>query len=52
MFHFTFTNNLDGTAPKNRPFIFGNIGRSYDWYTLSGLTLTYTFGEWPCYCRN
>lgn len=52
MFHFTFTNNLDGTAPKRRPFVFGNIGRSYDWYTLSGLTLTYTFGEWPCYCRN
>lgn len=52
MFHFTFTNNLDGTAPKNRPFVFGNIGRSYDWYTLSGLSLTYTFGEWPCYCRK
>nr|WP_255493813.1 DUF6089 family protein [Capnocytophaga sp. oral taxon 902] len=27
------------------------MGRSYDWYAFSGLTLTYTFGEWPCYCR-
>ncbi len=52
MFHFTLTNNIDGSAPKSRPFVFGNIGRSYDWYTFSGVTLTYTFGEWPCYCRD
>ena len=50
-FRFALTNNVDGSAPERKSFTFGNIGRSYDWYAFSGLTLTYTFGEWPCYCR-
>ncbi len=46
---FTFTDNLDGSAPSNGASSFGNIA-SKDFYTFSGLTLTYTFGRKPCYC--
>lgn len=51
---FTFTDNLDGSNPKNEDFEsfrFGNINNN-DVYIFSGLTLTYTFGEKPCYCAQ
>jgi hypothetical protein len=51
---FTFTDNLDGSNPKNEDFKtlrFGNINNN-DVYLFSGLTLTYTFGETPCYCSE
>ena len=51
---YTFTDNLDGSAPKNKnlePLKFGNLN-SKDWYVFSGLTLTYTFGNKPCYCAE
>ena len=51
---FTFTDNLDGSNPKNenyKPLRFGNINNN-DVYLFSGLTLTYTFGETPCYCAE
>lgn len=51
---YTFTDNLDGSNPKNenlKPFQFGNINNN-DWYVFSGFTLTYTFGEKPCYCAE
>jgi hypothetical protein len=51
---YTFTDNLDGSLPKNedlRSLQFGNI-YSKDWYVFSGFTLTYTFGEKPCYCAD
>ena len=50
---YTFTDNLDGSNPKNEnliPLRFGNIDTN-DWYVFSGVTLTYTFGNKPCYCR-
>lgn len=50
---YTFTDNLDGSNPKNEnliPLRFGNLDTN-DWYVLSGVTLTYTFGNKPCYCR-
>ena len=50
---YTLTDNLDGTNPKNEnliPLRFGNQD-SNDWYVFSGVTLTYTFGNKPCYCR-
>ena len=50
---YTFTDNLDGSNPKNPnlPNLpSGNIGTD-DWYVFTGVTLTYTFGERPCYCR-
>lgn len=51
---YTMTDNLDGSFPKNEnlePLKFGNIN-SKDWYVFSGFTLTYTFGEKPCYCAD
>ena len=49
---YTFTDNLDGSLPKNGNFApFGNIN-SKDWYVFTGFTLTYTFGEKPCYCAE
>lgn len=49
---YTFSDELDGSIPdtatlqQNR---FGNVNNN-DWYVFSGITLTYTFGENPCYC--
>ena len=51
-FRYTFTDNLDGSNPKNDNFEtlrFGNLN-SNDWYVFTGLTLTYTFGKNPCFC--
>ncbi|MFQ3173530.1 MAG: hypothetical protein ACI9WT_001378 [Flavobacterium sp.] len=51
---YTLTDNLDGSNPKNeslKKLQFGNINNN-DWYVFSGLTLTYTFGEKPCYCAD
>lgn len=50
----SLTDNLDGSNPKRenlKPLQFGNINNN-DWYVFSGLTLTYTFGEKPCYCAE
>ena len=51
---YTFTDNLDGSNPKNenlQTLKFGNTN-SNDWYVFTGFTLTYTFGEKPCYCAE
>lgn len=51
---YSFTDNLDGSNPKEeslKTLQFGNINNN-DWYVFSGLTLTYTFGEKPCYCAD
>ena len=51
---YTFTDNLDGSNPKNDNFEdlrFGNKN-SNDWYVFTGFTLTYTFGNKPCYCAE
>ena len=50
---YTFSDELDGSVPDD-PFrenlSFGNTN-SNDWYVFTGLTLTYTFGQRPCYCN-
>lgn len=47
---YTFTDNLDGSNSSDYSgYKFGNINNN-DWYVFSGLTLTYTFGDKPCYC--
>ncbi len=51
---YTGTDNLDGSYPKDQtlqPLKFGN-NNSRDWYVFTGFTLTYTFGEKPCYCAD
>lgn len=49
---YTFTDNLDGSNPENdnlKSLRFGDLNNN-DWYVFSGVTLTYTFGNKPCYC--
>lgn len=49
---YTFSDEIDGSIPDTeslQQFRFGNINNN-DWYVFSGITLTYTFGENPCYC--
>jgi hypothetical protein len=49
---YTLVDDIDGSNPEGdnyNSFKFGNINNN-DWYVFSGLTLTYTFGEKPCYC--
>jgi hypothetical protein len=51
---YTFSDELDGSLPDDPthlPYLLGNINNN-DWYVFSGITLTYTFGENPCYCIN
>ncbi len=49
---YTLTDNLDGSNPENESLKkFGNINNN-DWYVFSGVTLTYTFGNKPCYCAE
>ena len=49
---YAFTDNLDGSNPKDENYLkFGNVNNN-DWYVFSGFTLTYTFGDKPCYCAE
>lgn len=51
---YSFTDNLDGSNPKKTELTslqFGNLN-SNDWYVFTGVTLTYTFGQNPCYCAE
>ena len=51
---FSFRDDLDGSNPTNENLSnvrFGNL-RSNDWYVFTGVTLTYTFGNKPCFCSN
>ncbi len=50
---YTFTDEIDGSVPEaqsRQQFSFGNTN-SNDWYVFTGITLTYTFGQKPCYCN-
>ncbi len=49
---YIFSDELDGSVPDNselESLSFGNLNNN-DWYTFTGITLTYTFGKNPCYC--
>ena len=51
---YTFVDDLDGSLPQKdylKPYTFGNPN-SKDWYAFTGISLTYTFGENPCYCKE
>jgi len=53
---YTFTDNLDGSWPEE---IFGNrmpqreFGNrnTNDWYVLTGVNFTFSWGREPCYSR-
>ncbi|MDG1714864.1 DUF6089 family protein [Lacinutrix sp.] len=50
---YTFSDELDGSVPDAKEAFesraFGNLNNN-DWYTFTGITLTYTFGRNPCFC--
>ena len=50
---YTFSDELDGSVPDAEEAFesraFGNTNNN-DWYTFTGITLTYTFGRNPCFC--
>lgn len=49
---YTFSDELDGSIPDadwRSNYSFGNLNNN-DWYTFTGITLTYTFARKPCYC--
>ena len=53
---YTFTDNLDGSAPETEDGLindlkFGNLYNN-DWYVFTGLTISFTFGDLPCYCKE
>ncbi len=51
---YTFADDIDGSNPKSAQYQqlkFGNLN-SNDWYVFTGFTLTYTFGNSPCYCQE
>ena len=51
---YSFADDIDGSNPTNDNLDsarFGNVN-SKDWYVFSGLTLTYTFGNKPCFCAD
>ncbi|MGA0443673.1 MAG: DUF6089 family protein [Flavobacteriaceae bacterium] len=53
---YTLTDNLDGSNPENEyadinEYKFGNIANN-DWYLFTGLTISFTFGDLPCYCKE
>lgn len=53
---YTLTDNLDGSAPEAEDSLtndlkFGNLNNN-DWYVFTGLTISFTFGDLPCYCKE
>lgn len=50
---YALTDNLDGSMPIEE-FDFARFGdaNNNDWYIFSGLTISFTFGDLPCYCKE
>ena len=51
---YTFADDIDGSGPSNKNLTgqgFGNTN-SNDWVIFTGVTLTYTFGNKPCFCAE
>ena len=53
---YALTDNLDGSNPQNQfanqmEYKFGNISNN-DWYIFMGFTISFTFGDLPCYCKE
>jgi hypothetical protein len=48
---YTFTDNLDGSAPvgDDNTISIGNRNNN-DWYVFTGVTVSFTFGRRPCFC--
>ena len=53
---YALTDNLDGSNPENQfanelDYKFGNIANN-DWYIFMGFTISFTFGDLQCYCKE
>ena len=53
---YTLSDNLDGSAPETEASIpnnlkFGNL-QNNDLYVFTGITISFTFGDLPCYCKE
>ena len=50
---YTFSDEIDGSVPDGDFADQVSIGNtnSNDWYVFTGFTLTYTFGQRPCFCN-
>ncbi len=53
---YSFTDSIDGSNPikeygNDTTLKFGNLGNN-DWYVFTGLTISFTFGDIPCYCKE
>ena len=50
---YALTDNLDGSTPIEE-FEFAKFGNLHnnDWYIFSGITISFTFGDLPCYCKE
>jgi hypothetical protein len=49
---YSFTDNIDGVNDINTsPFVKIDNVYNNDWYVFTSLTLSYTFGQLPCYCN-
>ena len=53
---YSMTDNLDGSNPQNEfadnlEYKFGNIANN-DWYIFTGITISFTFGDLQCYCKE
>ncbi|MCB0383083.1 MAG: hypothetical protein KDD05_07240 [Psychroserpens sp.] len=50
---YTFSDEIDGSVPDGDFADQVSIGNtnSNDWYVFTGFTLSYTFGQRPCYCN-
>ena len=54
---YALNDNLDGSSPKGQGdnqgveyFSFGS--NNNDWYIFTGITISFTFGDLPCYCKE
>ena len=53
---YALTDNIDGSSPVDSfsgidNLMFGNLNNN-DWYVFSGITISFTFGDLPCYCKE
>ena len=53
---YSMTDNIDGSNPQNQfadypDYKFGNLENN-DWYIFTGITISFTFGDLPCYCKE
>lgn len=53
---YALTDNIDGSNPigefSENPLLQHGASYNNDWYVFTGITLSFTFGRLPCYCKE